>query len=126
MSHIHAAEIAAGQHYQHPTRRGSIGDQSSTDLNKMKILTGIPSLKTLDVVTVDGGSLAFEPIEEEYTERIGLSLRLARNPAKSILKVLTTAINPPPAHLLKLVTKFQAGHRSFRSSMWLTTAIVVY
>jgi len=69
MSHVHAAEIAGGQHYQHPTRRGSIGDQSSTDLNKMKILTGIPSLKTLDVVTVDGGSLAFEPIEEEYTER---------------------------------------------------------
>merc|ERR1739838_1164329 len=116
MSHIHAAEIAAGQHYQHPMRRGSIGDKSSTELNKMKILTGIPSLKTLNV-TVDGGSLTFEPIEEKYTERSeihGLDYHsvLEKNLAKSILKVLTAVINPPPAHLLELGTKFLAGHRS--------------
>jgi len=68
MSQAHAAELASGNHLQHPSRLDSISlKQSSEELAHMQCMTGISSLKAVEPICCDGenGSGDFEEVTEK-------------------------------------------------------------
>merc|ERR1712228_372710 len=71
MLHIQASELAAGQHSQHPpsTSHDAETNQSATELQRMKIQTGISSLKMIDPVSVNGANTDFHTYGEDHIER---------------------------------------------------------
>jgi len=71
MLHIQASELAAGQHSQHPpsTSHDAETNQNATELQRMKIQTGISSLKMIDPVSVNGANTDFHTYGEDYIER---------------------------------------------------------
>lgn len=68
MSQAHAAELASGNHLQHPSRLDSISlKQISEELAHMQCMTGISSLKAVEPICSDGenGSGDFEEVTEK-------------------------------------------------------------
>lgn len=68
MSQAHAAELASGNHLQHPSRLDSISlKQKSEELAHMQCMTGISSLKAVEPICCDGenGSGDFEEVTEK-------------------------------------------------------------
>lgn len=79
MSHIHATELAAGEHLQHPTLKNldAKTNQRATELQTMKILTGISTLKVVEPITLNGADLEGDCIER--TEIYGLDYQAVLN-----------------------------------------------
>jgi len=71
MSHIHATELAAGQHLQHPTLKNldAKTNQRATELQTMKILTGISTLKMVEPITLNDANADSHDLEGDYVER---------------------------------------------------------
>jgi len=65
------AELAAGQHLQHPSLQSSKSkcNDSTTELQKMKSHTGITSLKLVEPLASNGVNPDFLALEEDFIER---------------------------------------------------------
>lgn len=71
MSQIHASELAAGQHLQHPSLQSSKSkcNDGMTELQEMKAHTGITSLKLVEPLASNGANSDFLDLEEDFIER---------------------------------------------------------
>jgi len=71
MLHIQASEIAAGQHSQHPPSASHVAktNQAAAELQRMKIETGISSLKAIDPLSINGMSSDCQYLGEDCLER---------------------------------------------------------
>jgi len=67
MSQIHASELAAGHHLQHPSLQTC--NSSATELQKMKNQTGITSLKMVKPMNSEDNNSNFLDLEEDCIER---------------------------------------------------------
>jgi len=81
MSQIHASELAAGQHLQHPSVPSGNSKLNENELTNMRILTGITSLKLLEPSTSNGTdtSHSLEADQFERSEIQGLDYHTILN-----------------------------------------------